>query len=60
MAALASSDTIQKIKMQTRYNASISTDLAHYLEFREFYAVSEACFLEVFYLDLLGQMLNSC
>ena len=48
-SAVASSSVIQKISMQTKYKLSFSTDLENYLEFIEFYGVSGAHFLEVFY-----------
>ena len=58
MAAVALSETIQIIIMQARYKASISADLQHYLELREFYGVFETRFLEVFCQCFIGQIIN--
>ena len=46
-AEVAQSDAIQQIIIQARYKHLFSTDLAHYLEIIEFYAVSDSYFLEI-------------
>ena len=41
--------------MHARYKASFSSDLALYLEQREFYAISEDRFLEALYQSCTGR-----
>lgn len=47
--AVVSFNTTQEIIIQARYKASLSTNLAQYLEGTKFYSTSESHFFEVFY-----------